>query len=171
MDSITIDRAYEGHLAVIPGIELAGATLYGESDLPQRMRHKVTSAEDLREAFERGRLWMAVLDGHKAVGFAMAETIDGQAHLTEVNVLPEYGRQGTGTRLVGAVVNWARNSGFSTLSLITFRHVAWNAPFYENIGFTIMKATEYGPELTGLIEEEKQIGLDTAKRVAMKMCL
>ncbi len=171
MESLVIDIARAEHLADIPGIELAGATLFAESDLPQRLRHRVTAAEDLQEALLSGRLWTAVLNGHKTVGFAMAETVDGQAYLTEVDVLPEYGRQGIGTKLVRTVAHWAGNNGFCTLSLITFHHLPWNAPFYEKIGFTLIDPMEHGPELAGLIQEERQVGIDTASRVAMKMRL
>jgi hypothetical protein len=69
------------------------------------------------------------------------------------------------------VADWARTSGFSALLLITFQHLPWNAPFYEKLGFSAMDPAERGPGLEGLILEEQQIGIDTSKRVAMRMNL
>jgi GNAT superfamily N-acetyltransferase len=103
------------------------------------------------------------------VGFAMAEIVDRQAYLTELDVLPEFGRQGIGSRLVRAVEEWAKTSDFESLSLITFRHLPWNAPFYEKLGFSIINSAEHGPELAGLMEEERQVGVNMDNRVAMKL--
>jgi GNAT superfamily N-acetyltransferase len=170
MSPVLIDKARERHLAAIPGIELAGVTLFSETDLPQHIRHRVTAIEDLREALEDGRLWTACEADH-VVGFALADVVDGQAYLTEVDVLPDYGRQGIGSRLVETVVNWARDGGFSSLSLLTFRHLAWNAPFYEKLGFRPIAAAEHGPEIEGLMSDEADIGIDRSMRVAMRLKL
>ena len=169
MDPIAIELAREEHLAHIPGIELAGATLFAEADLPQEVRYRVTAVTDLRDAFNEGRIWVAIHGSRQTVGFAMAEIVDRQAYLTELDVLPEFGRQGIGSRLVRAVEAWAKTSDFESLSLITFRHLPWNAPFYEKLGFSIINSAEHGPELLGLMEEERQVGINMDNRVAMKL--
>ncbi len=169
MDPIAIELARQEHLADIPGIELAGATLFTEADLPQEVRYRVTGGTDLRHAFNEDRLWVATHQSGQAVGFAMAEVVDRQAYLTEIDVLPAFGRQGIGTRLVHAVVEWAGACDFDSLSLITFRHLPWNAPFYEKLGFSIVDFAEHGPELLGLMEEERQVGINMDNRVAMKL--
>lgn len=170
MTSVSITLARAEHLASIPAIELAGAALFSAKDLPQTIRHRVTDPSDLRDAMKAGRLWMAVND-NRPVGFAMAEVVDEQAYLTEIDVHPEFGRRGIGSGLVREVVAWARDSGFSSLSLITFKHLSWNAPFYEKLGFSAMNPAEHGPGLAGLILEESRIGIDTSNRVAMKLNL
>ena len=169
MDPIAIELAREEHLADIPGIELAGATLFAEADLPHEIRHRVTAATDLRDALNASRIWVAVHQSRQTVGFAMAEVVDRQAYLTELDVLPEFGRQGIGSRLVRAVAEWAKTCDFDSLSLITFRHLPWNAPFYEKLGFFIIDSAEHGPELVGLMEEERQVGINMNNRVAMKL--
>jgi GNAT superfamily N-acetyltransferase len=169
VDPIAIELAREEHLADIPGIELAGATLFAEADLPQEIRHRVTAATDLRDALNASRIWVAVHQSRQTVGFAMAEVVDRQAYLTELDVLPEFGRQGIGSRLVRAVAEWAKTCDFDSLSLITFRHLPWNAPFYEKLGFFIIDSAEHGPELVGLMEEERQVGINMNNRVAMKL--
>ena len=169
-DGARIMPALREHLGDIPGIEHAGATMFSEDDLPAGLRYRVTAMADLRAALADGRLWVAVLD-RKTVGFALADVVDGDAYLAEVDVLPAFGRRGIGTALVRAVTDWARTRGFTAITLVTFRHLPWNAPFYEKLGFSILDAAEHGGELRGLIQEEREIGLDVTRRVAMKLRL
>ena len=171
MDTVRIAPACVAQVADIPGIELAGATLFSEEDLPSHVRYRVTDRSDLDRALEDGRLWTAVHEIAGTVGFAMADIVDGQAYLTEIDVRPEFGQKGIGTRLVTAVVAWARAAGYRSISLLTFRHLPWNGPFYAKLGFRILDPVEHGPELAGLIEEEAEIGIDVKKRVAMELKL
>lgn len=170
MSAITVSLAKRSHLTEISKIELAAATMFSEEDLPRNLRYKVTHISYLQEAIDQGCLWVALHD-NKPVGFASASTIDGAGYLDEVDVRPEFTREGIGTRLVTAVIDWARSEKFPCLMLITFRHVAWNAPFYEKLGFREMDSTEHGKELSGLIKKERRIGLNVSKRVAMRLDL
>lgn len=165
---ISITGARPEHLAAIPAIELACARLFAESDLPRNIRYRVTDKADLRHALDDGRLWVA-LHERQPVGFAMSDVLDGEAHLDELDVLPEFGRRGIGTRLTRHVINWAADEGFRTLSLLTFRHLPWNAPFYEKLGFEPIGVEQHGPELASLLEEEGRLGIDIGKRVAMRL--
>lgn len=167
---MTIRPALAEHLAAIPAIELAGARLFSERDLPQHLRHRVSAQSDLRDAMDERRLWVALTDG-QTVGFAMADVIDGEAYLTEVDVLPAYGRRGIGSRLVSTVKDWGRAGGFAHLTLVTFRHVPWNAPFYEKLGFARFEPAEHGPELRRLFREERKAGIKIRDRIAMRIKL
>lgn len=169
MANVLIASAREAHLKEIPRIELAAAARFSEADLPQDIRHKVTEPADLRDALQQNRLWVATSDEDRIIGFAMADVVDGQAYLVEVDVLSDYCRQGIGTALVRSVLGWARAQGLGSLWLITFSHLPWNAPFYEKLGFSIVEPAEHGAELAGLIEEEGQLGIDTSNRVAMRI--
>jgi len=171
MQSIVVSAADSGHLAAIPGIEVAAASLFATADLPLSLRFKTTAKADLNHALENRRLWVAVQGEKKVVGFAIADVIDGQAHLVEVDVMPAFGRLGIGTRLVQITIDWARELEFKCVSLMTFRHLPWNAPFYEKMGFGYVDVSGHGPELAQLFELEKQAGLDTTKRVAMRLIL
>lgn len=170
MAAVSIKLAERRHLADIPKIELAAAAMFSEADLPQTIRHKVTHLSFLEDALKAKRLWVADA-GEKAVGFAAASVVDDSGYIDEIDVVPEFGRQGIGTRLVQSVVDWARAETFPALTLITFSHLAWNAPFYEKLGFERMDSTEHGKELTGLIDEERRIGINIANRVAMRLSL
>jgi len=166
---VSIRLAEPEHLKAIAAIELAAATRFAESDLPQSLRHKVTEMSYLRVTMDGERLWIALTDKEKPVGFAITDVIDKTAHLDELDVLPEFGRQGIGTRLLSTVVDWARAGQFPNLQLMTFRHVPWNAPFYEKLGFEILDASDYGPQTADLIRKESRAGLDVDKRVVMRL--
>jgi GNAT superfamily N-acetyltransferase len=97
--------------------------------------------------------------------------LDGSAHLHEMDVLPDHGRRGLGGALVERIARWARDAGFRTLTLTTFRHLAWNAPFYTRLGFEEIPAAEIGPELRDALDEEAAAGLDPGKRLAMRRTL
>ncbi len=167
MNVVSVRPAAESNLADIPRIELAAASLFSEDDLPLDIRYRVTAASSVREALDQQRLWVATLDD-ATVGFAMAGVVDSQAYLEEVDVLPQHGGQGIGARLVQTVIDWAREQSFARLLLVTFRHLPWNAPFYEKLGFEIVDPSDYGAEIRSLLEEESELGLDVANRVVMR---
>jgi GNAT superfamily N-acetyltransferase len=98
--------------------------------------------------------------GRPPVGFAWVEMLDGHAHLEEVAVLPEHGRAGLGRALVEAAVSWAAASGFSSLTLATFRDVPWNGPFYASCGFDVLPRRRWTPGLRRIRRRERRLGLD-----------
>ena len=171
MTEISIKLAGSELLSAIPAIELAASAMFPEADLPVEVRYLVIENELLQEAQSDARLWVALTDERTPVGFAMAGIIDGGAHLDEMDVMPDFGRQGVGTRLVRTIIDWARLGDYPVLTLITFRHLPWNAPFYERMGFEAMATSELGEELAKLLQEEGDAGIDVHKRVCMKLDL
>jgi len=171
LTEISIKLAGSEHLSAIPAIELAASAMFPEADLPVEVRYLVIENELLQEAQSDARLWVALTDERTPVGFAMAGIIDGGAHLDEMDVMPDFGRQGVGTRLVRTIIDWARLGDYPVLTLITFLHLPWNAPFYERMGFEAMATSELGEELAKLLQEEGDAGIDVHKRVCMKLDL
>ena len=170
-ESYTIVPAALRHLRDIPKLEQAAATMFPAADLPLALRYLVTDHETLSDAQREGRLWVAVDDAGRPVGFALAEVVDGEAYLDEVDVHPEHMRRGIGTRLINTVIGWAESHAFSTLSLITFRHLAWNARFYERFGFVALSPRELSPSMADILEQEQEAGIDIANRVGMRRIL
>ncbi len=171
MTPISIELAGSEHLSAIPAIELAASAMFPKADLPAEIRYLVTENELLNEAQSEARLWVALTDDRTPVGFAMINVVDGGAHLDEMDVMPDFGRQGIGTRLMRTIIDWARLGDYPVLTLITFRHLPWNAPFYERMGFEAMATSELGDELANLLTEEGEAGIDVHKRVCMKLDL
>lgn len=167
----TIAAARPEHAAALPAIEVAAAALFSEEDLPGELRRDTTPVAEFEEAARAGRLWVALDAAGAPVGFAHVTRVDGSAHLQEMDVLPAHGRRGLGAALVRAVVAWAQRSGFPSLTLTTFRHVAWNGPFYRRLGFAELDAAKLTPGLREHLEQEVGEGLARAHRVAMRLDL
>ena len=165
-----IGRPRAGELAQLPDIEREAAALFPPEDLPPPLRDDVFSLSFFEEVDSAGRLWVArTIEPAVPVGFAAVILLDGSPHLEEMDVLPSHGRRGLGRALVNHVVDWARASGFAGITLTTFRHLPFNAPFYASAGFAEMPATERGPELLTVLAEEEDDGLDPSSRVAMRL--
>lgn len=166
MPNYTIKPAETHHISALPAIEIAADALFPEEDLPQAFRGEATDEDEFEEARAAGRLWVAVTADGEPVGFAHVELIDGHAHLEEIDVLPDHGRQGLGRWLVETVIDWATANAMTPITLTTFKHLPWNAPFYAKLGFEPLN--ELTPALCDLVAHEAATGLDPAKRVVMR---
>ncbi len=166
-----IAAARRSHLAAIPVIERAAARLFSERDLPPHIRYRVTDRKTLLRAQRDGRLWVALAAREGVVGFALADTMDNDAFLDEVDVKPDHGRRGIGKRLVEAVIDWATAQGRAGLTLVTFRHLPWNAPFYSSLGFRMLGEEELSCSVRERLQQEQAAGIDPGKRVAMRLAL
>ncbi|MCQ1995168.1 GNAT family N-acetyltransferase [Arthrobacter sp. zg-Y1171] len=105
--------------------------------------------------------------GNPPVGFARLKEVDGQAHLEQLSVHPGAAGAGVGRALVEAALGWARQRGYTSMTLCTFAEVPFNAPFYASCGFEIVTHPVGG--LAALRTHERQLGLDAlGERVAMR---
>jgi GNAT superfamily N-acetyltransferase len=154
-------------LAELSAIELAAARLL-TGQAPTSVLEETTSASELSDACLHGRLWVALAD-HVPVGFAHVVVHEPRvAHLEELDVHPEHGRRGLGRRLVSTVCTWAATRGYDAVTLTTFRHVPWNMPFYQRLGFEAIPTEDLSPALQWVVGEEARRGLDPARRVVMR---
>jgi GNAT superfamily N-acetyltransferase len=148
-------------------IELAAARLL-VGHAPESVLRETTSRQDFEDAQRHGHLWVALADD-VPVGFAQVKLLEpGIAHLDEIDVHPDYGRRGIGTKLVMAVCAWAARSEQRAVTLSTFRDVPWNMPFYARLGFEVIPAHERTPALRHIVEDEARRGLDPTLRVTMQ---
>ena len=166
----TIAIARPGDLPLLPAIELAAARLL-VGHAPESVLLGTTSDDVLQEAQRQGHLWVALADD-LPVGFAHVTLLEpAVAHLQEIDVHPEHGRRGLGTRLVSAICEWAAGAGYRSITLTTFRDVAWNMPFYARLGFEVIPLAQLSPALLSIVEGETRRGLDPTRRVAMRRVL
>jgi ribosomal protein S18 acetylase RimI-like enzyme len=94
-----ITSARERDIRLLAAIELAAARLL-IGHAPDSVLKETTSRDVLKRAQRDGHLWVALADD-VPVGFAHVEVLESQAaHLEEIDVSPERGRRGLGTRLV-----------------------------------------------------------------------
>ena len=161
-----IARARAEDLSLLPAIELAAAQLLRGHAL-ESVLNEATNGDTFADAARQGRLWVA-LAGDVPVGFALVEMLaDDLPHLDEVDVKPSHGRRGLGTALVRAACEWATASGFSMLTLTTFRAVPWNMAFYARLGFVEIPRDLLRPELATVVSDEATRGLAPETRAVM----
>ncbi|MCU1464754.1 MAG: hypothetical protein JWM72_682 [Actinomycetia bacterium] len=149
-------------------IERAAGAIFAEVGFADVAAHEPESAEALAEYTRAGRAWLIADDDDLPVGYAVVDIVDGVAHLEQLSVVPERGRQGLGTALLEHTCTWAAAHGYDAVTLTTFRAVAWNAPYYAKHGFDIMSDDEIGPELRALCALEAEHGLEPGQRVCMR---
>jgi len=144
----------------------AAALLLGHGTHDLHAMHSL-SPEDLHEGIMQGIVRVADVEGH-AVGFALCGKVDGHSHLFEMDVVPAHGRRGIGSALLESVCVAAAMRGLEAMTLSTLRHVPWNAPFYAARGFVEIQEPQWGPQLAGIIANERMLGISDDLRVVMQ---
>lgn len=110
--------------------------------------------------------------GDPPVGFAHVLDLDGHAHLEQLSVRPDRMRRGTGRALVRAALSEAIRRGHDELTLCTFAEIAWNGPFYRQLGFREIEAAAAPRAVRELRAAERASGLDEGgRRVVMRVGL
>jgi GNAT superfamily N-acetyltransferase/VanZ family protein len=160
--------AEQRDLVALPGIERRAAALYVDHGVPASVLEATRTPAELASGLAGGGLWVAADAQDRAVGFALAIEHAHGVHLEEVDVDPEHGRRGIGTALVEHVCETARRRGHQHVTLIAFADVPWNAPFYERLGFRVLGGSELPEAVRGILDDEARLGLDPARRVAMR---
>ena len=163
-----IRHAQPGELVALPEIERLAAERFAGFGLAEIFSRIVTPVGQLRERARVGQVWVAAGEDDRPVGFAVVSTLDGNAHLDEVDVHPDHGRRGIGSALVETACAWAGSAGYRAITLSTLRGVPWNAPFYVKLGFRVLAERELTQALRQLLEHEARLGLPMKDRVVMR---
>lgn len=163
---VTVRLAVPADIPAIQATELAAGRLFAEIGMHHVAEDGAHETAVLTRYISADRAWVAESDG-RVGGYALADVMDGAAHLEQVTVDPEWGRRGIGRRLIDAVVGWAKADGRSALTLLAFHDVPWNGPYYARLGFAELPDDRLGPELAALRRHEADLGLDVDARGAM----
>ncbi|MEV6166395.1 GNAT family N-acetyltransferase [Streptomyces sp. NPDC052052] len=124
---------------------------------------------DLLDGYRRaGRAWVVTGPDDRPVGYLIADPVDGAAHIEQVSVHPSAARRGLGAALIGHLAGWAHERGLGALTLTTFSHVPWNAPYYTRLGFRTLDEAELTDGLRKIRANEAEHGLDRWPRVCMR---
>ena len=106
-----------------------------------------------------------------SVGFIMTEPLNDALFIVEVAVHQAWQQQGIGRMLLERVIESARQMGYPTVTLTTFREVPWNAPFYTRLGFAMLDELTLPAGLAAKREQETRHGLPPESRCAMRLAL
>ena len=153
----------------LPQIEQSAGELFRTlPDLAWIADEPIGTADEFLPLIRAGTVWVAEADAPGIVGELRATLADDCLHIVELAVARTFQQQGIGRALIDASANWARSRGLRALTLTTFRHVAWNAPFYARYGFVELPADSDG-RLKAILLGEMAHGLPN--RCAMRLDL
>lgn len=158
---VVVATAADGELlAPLAGIEAAADAAF-EPFFGPRPFGEDTPPSGFERAGQDGFVLVDVMPGGASgatvLGFVHVLTVDGEAHLEQLAVLPEHHGRGTGRALLEAAAGHAADKGYPRLTLRTFAEVPFNAPWYARRGFAVIAAdTAF---LRGLIRTEDELGL------------
>ena len=169
-DPVTIRRAQSRDIPQMQAIEIAAGRLFAEIGMHDVAEDGAHETEILTAYVAGDQAWVAETGG-AVCAYALVDVLDAAAHLEQVTVHPDQARRGIGSRLIDAVADWARHQEFAAMTLLTFRAVAWNGPYYRRLGFVDLPDAALGPELAALREHEADLGLDVSIRGAMRLPL
>ena len=167
-------------IALLPDIERsAGQAFAAYSDLAWLADEDVMSVEEHARLAALGTSW--VTGTQHLEGFLCAEPFVqdssqsglGQCtelHIWELAVRAHSQGKGIGTALMRHVMDLA-TTRYAGLTLTTFKDVAFNAPFYERLGFLRIEDVSVEPRLAGVLAAEQAHGLPIEDRCAMRFVL
>jgi GNAT superfamily N-acetyltransferase len=168
LSAYSIRLAQAGDAPRLPAIERsAGAVFRTLPDLAWIADDKVQDVDCHLAFIAKGSAWVAVNRADEPVAFLNGEAMGGGFHIWEMSVHTDHQRCGLGARLLAAAEQFARQAGFSGLTLTTFRGVDWNQAFYERYGFAVVAADKMPAHLAEILQDESAAGLPTDRRCAM----
>lgn len=170
--TFTIRHARPADAATLPAIERSAAELFrldpnlawlADSDVPDAAQHL--------QAIEQGNVWVAENAVGQLAGFLRAVEIDNQLHVEELSVSQDFQGQGIGRKLLVDVIEHARRRQLEAVTLTTFRDLPWNAPFYQRMGFVVLREENAVAHLIQALNDEIAHGFPGERRCAMRLTL
>ena len=164
-------------IALLPDIERsAGQAFVTYSDLAWLADADVMSVEEHGRLAALGTSWVA--GAQHLEGFLCSEPFvrdpgqsacepDIDLHIWELAVHADSQGKGIGTALMRHVMDLGATD-YAGLTLTTFKDVAFNAPFYERLGFSRIEDVSLEPRLAGVLAAEQAHGLPIEYRCAMR---
>src|SRR4051794_3211854 len=165
MTHYSIRSARASDLPVLPLIEQAAAELFRNTPYSYLIDDGCVSA-DIN--LDHEYVWVAADADDQPIAFALVHVLDASVHLHELDVHPDYARQGLGRQLIDTVADWTRARGAHALTLTTFDDIPWNGPYYARLGFRSLDVTTLSAGLQAVRQAEALNGLPLEHRLCMQ---
>lgn len=123
----------------------------------------IVSADGAQAVAEQ-RVWVYEAGGELA-GFVLVGSVGAELGVKQISVSPAFGRRGIGSVLMRHVMTATLAP---TIVLDTQADVAWNAPWYQQLGFEVVPAEEWTDAMAQLTREQTEAGFDWSTRVHMR---
>lgn len=162
-----IRPARPADLAALPDVEASAATTFlAAPGLAWLADSEAISSERHIELLECGITLVAEIGG-QIEGFICSEPLGDNLHIRELSVRHASQGKGIGLNLLEELAERAASAGWPSLTLTTFRDLAWNAPFYARCGFEELADDRLTPPLRRQLAREIEHGLPAGRRCAM----
>jgi GNAT superfamily N-acetyltransferase len=170
MESSRIRLAREADAPFLGGIQRSAGDLFRTlPDLAWIAGEPVEEADAYLPLIAAGTVWGAETTDGVLAGVLLADVTGGALHIVELAVAAGQQQRGIGRALLDAARDHARAQGLAALTLTTFRHVAWNGPFYARYGFVELREDALDEHLARIVHAETARGLPN--RCAMRLVL
>ncbi|WP_231571304.1 MULTISPECIES: GNAT family N-acetyltransferase [Xenorhabdus] len=127
----TIRQTQTSDVSQLPAIEYSAAQLFRFiPDLAWIADGHVQTEQQHLDYTAQDNSWVA-LEKRKPIGFILVKPLDDGLHIVELSVYGDWQRKGIGKSLIETVIQVAKQRKLQFVTLTTFRHVSWNAPFYQ----------------------------------------
>ena len=153
---------------MLQGIDVATGQMFCDIGMPEVAGYDPWPLPELEASRAAGLLWVVPGEAGGPVAFLMGSLVDGCLHVEQLSVDPGSARRGFGRKLLEHAAHRAAADGIPALTLTTFAHVPWNAPYYVRCGFRILDDAEVTPGLRAIRQREAAVGLDRWPRVCMR---
>jgi predicted N-acetyltransferase YhbS len=148
-------------------IEASANDLLDRSGIPRSPQ--TMSVEFIRAVARAGAVFVAADEARDAPGgFLLAGFLDRAVYLFLMAVGEDHQRQGLGRRLMQEGAHFAMRQGVGAVTLSTYADVAWNAPFFETLGYRTVPRSEWTPSFFLLHARQRAVGLPVERRVFMR---
>lgn len=129
------------------------------------------SVERYLEIIAHGASWVAESPDGSILAFLCAQVMGEALHIWEFGVALDQQRRGIGRALMGEAIGFARRGALRSITLTTFRDVAWNEPAYHRVGFATLPPDQLDERLSAILLREGEAGLPPEQRCAMRLVL
>ncbi|WP_340621149.1 GNAT family N-acetyltransferase [Xenorhabdus siamensis] len=164
----TIRQTQTSDVSQLPAIEYSAAQLFRFiPDLAWIAGGHVQTEQQHLDYIAQDNSWVALGKRHP-IGFILVKPLDDGLHIFELSVHGDWQRKGIGKALIETVIQVAKQRKLQSVTLTTFRHVSWNAPFYQRLGFSILEPQQMSEALKQILQDEIKYGFSAVQRCAMK---
>jgi len=158
-------------LPLLQDIERAAGQCFHGIGMPEIATDDPLPLDELARYQRAGLAWVAADGTDRPVAYLIADPVDGNLHVEQVSVHPDSARRRVGRSLLDHLAARAMTEGKPALTLTTFTHVPWNAPYYARCGFQPLDDNVLTPGLREIRRREAAHGLDRWPRVCMRRTL
>jgi GNAT superfamily N-acetyltransferase len=167
----SIRKARYADIPFLGPVERSAAELFRTANLDFLVDGSTVDPKVLAVMIDASHLWVACDFMDYPIGFSGGEYIEGNFHLVEISVAQDFQGKGVGRALMQKMEADVRGEGYKSMTLTTYRSLAWNGPWYSRMGFTEVRAEDVGRTYLGILESERQHGFDMSARCVMRKIL